>query len=160
MINDPRKNSQFHGFTIVEVMLSVAIVIIVAVGTMFFQYNGLSPARQAEAELAATRLAQLLLEDWKSTGGNAAYDPNALGLGFTTITKGTNYTITLDYQTFYIQLTSQLAPITNGTNPDPVAGITLQQLSVTVSWRTDYAPGTIRSTDPTLTLTTFVRLDA
>ncbi|MGB7582647.1 MAG: type II secretion system protein [Sedimentisphaerales bacterium] len=159
MMNNPRKNSRLHGFTIVEVMLSMAIVIIVAVGTMYFQYNGASPARQAEAQTAATRLGQLLLEDWKSTGGNSAYDPNTLGLGFTLVTQG-NYTITIDYQTFYIQLAQQLAPVSSGSNPDTVAGVTLQQLSITVSWRKDYSPGTVSSSDPTLTFTTFVRLDA
>jgi type II secretory pathway pseudopilin PulG len=154
MMNNSRKNSRLHGFTIVEVMLSMAIVIIVALGTMSFQYNGAKPARASEAQIAAARLGQLLLEDWKSTGGDPGYDPNTLGLGFTLVTTG-NYTITLDYQTFYIQL--QLPPQVIST--DTVAGVTLQQLSVTVSWRKDYAAGTVSSSDPTLTFTTYVRRD-
>ena len=82
MMNNPRKNSRLHGFTIVEVMLSMAIVIIVAVGTMYFSTTVQALPAQAEAQIAAARLGQLLLEDWKSTGGNSAYDPNTLGLGF------------------------------------------------------------------------------
>jgi type II secretory pathway pseudopilin PulG len=160
IINSSRKNSRIHGFTIVEVMISMAVLIIVAVGTMFFQYNGASPARQAEAQTAAARFGQLLLEDWKSTGGASNYDPNTLGLGFTALVTSVSYKITIDYQTFYIQLAQQLAPVQSGyNNPDPVAGVTLEQLSVTVSWRKDYAPGTVASTDPTLTFTTFVRRD-
>ena len=159
IINSSRKNSRLHGFTIVEVMISMAVLIIVAVGTMFFQYNGASPARQAEAQTAAARFGQLLLEDWKSIGGASNYDPNTLGLGFTTLVTSVSYKITIDYQTFYIQLAQQLAPVSSGSNPDPVAGVTLEQLSVTVSWRKDYAPGTVASTDPTLTFTTFVRRD-
>jgi prepilin-type N-terminal cleavage/methylation domain-containing protein len=159
MMNNSRKNSRLHGFTLVEVMLSMAIVIIVALGTLSFQYNGVKPSRASEAQIAATRLGQLILEDWKSTGGDSDYDPNALGLGFTLVTTA-NYRITLDYQTFYLQFAQTLAPVTSGSNPDPVAGVTLQQLSVTVSWRKDYAAGTVSGSDPTLTFTTFVRRDS
>ncbi len=135
-------------------MLAMAIVIIVALGTLSFQYQGVQHSRAAEAQIAAARIGQLLLEDWKSTGGDPTYDPNTLGLGFTPVTTG-NYTITLDYQTFYIQL--QLPPPVIST--DTVAGVTLQQLSVTVSWRKDYAAGAVGSSDPTLTFTTYVRRD-
>ncbi len=159
MMNNSCKNSRLHGFTIVEVMLSMAIVIIVALGTLSFQYNGVKPSRASEAQIAAARLGQLILEDWKSNGGASNYDPNTLGLGFITLVTSSTYKITLDYQTFYIQLAQQLAPVSSGSNPDPVAGVTLQQLSVTVSWRKDYAPGTVSSSDPTLTFTTFVRRD-
>lgn len=153
------KVSQRQGFSIEEVMLSMAIIIIVALGTMSFQYQGVEHSRAAEAQMAAARIGQLLLEDWKSTGGVSNYDPNTLGLGFITVITSVSYTITLDYQTFYIQLAQQLAPVASGANPDPVAGVTLQQLSVTISWRKDFAPGAVHSSDPTLTFTTFVRRD-
>ncbi len=161
MINNSRKNSRLHGFTIVEVMAAMAVVIIVALGTLSFQYNNVRQSRTSEAQITAARLGQLLLEDWKSTGGDSDYDPNDLMLdpGFVLVTTG-NYKITLDYQTFYIQLAQQLAPVTSGSNPDPVAGVTLQQLSITVSWRKDFGNGTVSGSDPTLTFTTFVRRDS
>ena len=141
-------------------MAAMAIVIIVAMGTLSFQYNNVRQSRTSEAQIAAARIGQLLLEDWKSSGGDTNYDPNAMGLGFVTIITSTSYKITLDNQTFYIQLAQQLAPISSGSNPDPVAGVTLQQLSVTVSWRKDYGNGAVSSSDPTLTFTTFVRRDS
>lgn len=155
-----RKKSQRDGFTIVEVMMSVTIIIIVALGTLSFQYYSVKDSRSSEAQVTAARLGQLLLEDWKSTGGDADYDANALGLGFAASTPPAtgSYNITLDNQTFYIQMAQQLVPIAN--NPDPVAGVTLQELSVTVSWRRDYDNGAIDSSDPTLTFTTFVRRDS
>jgi prepilin-type N-terminal cleavage/methylation domain-containing protein len=154
-----RKKSQRDGFTIVEVMVSVAIIIIVALGTLSFQYYCVKNSRSSEAQATATRLGQLLLEDWKSTGGDPDYDPNSLNLGFTLVTTNNYVTIPpLDNQTFYIQMAQQLVPIAN--NPDPVAGVTLQQLSVTVSWRKDYGNGAVSSSDPTLTFTTFVRRDS
>jgi hypothetical protein len=57
-------------------------------------------------------------------------------------------------------MAQQLAPVGSGTNPDNVAGVTLQQLSVTVSWRKDYGNGAVSGSDPTLTFTTFVRRDS
>lgn len=135
-------------------MLSMAIIIIVALGTLSFQYQGVKHSRASEAQIAAARIGQLLLEDWKSTGGDSTYDPNTLGLGLTLITTG-NYKITLDYQTFYIQL--QLPPQVIST--DTVAGVTLQQLSITVSWRKDFGTGAVSNSDPTLTFTTYVRRD-
>jgi len=157
-----RKKSQRDGFTIVEVMVSVAIIIIVALGTLSFQYYSVKNSRSSEAQVTAARLGQLLLEDWKSTGGDPLYDATSLGLGFAaSIPPVTgSYNITLDNQTFYIQMAQQLAPVSSGSNPDPVAGITLQELSVTVSWRRDYGNGTVSSSDPTLTFTTFVRRDS
>jgi prepilin-type N-terminal cleavage/methylation domain-containing protein len=149
-----RKKSQRDGFTIVEVMAAMAIVIIVAMGTLSFQYNNVRQSRISEAQTAAARIGQLLLEDWKSTGGDSDYNPSTLGLGFTLVTTG-NYTITLDYQTFYIQL--QLPPPVIST--DTVAGVTLQQLSITIRWRTDFGTGTVSSSDPTLTFNTYVRRD-
>lgn len=149
-----RKVSQRRGFSLEEVMLSMAIIIIVALGTLSFQYQGVKHSRASEAQIAAARIGQLLLEDWKSTGGDSTYDPNTLGLGLTLITTG-NYKITLDYQTFYIQL--QLPPQVIST--DTVAGVTLQQLSITVSWRKDFGTGAVSNSDPTLTFTTYVRRD-
>ena len=155
-----RKKSQRDGFTLVEVMVSVAIIVIVALGTLSFQYQSVKHSRTSEAQVTATRLGQLLLEDWKSTFGDAGYDATSLGLGFVASTPPAtgNYLITLDNQTFYLQKTQQEVDIPN--NPDPVAGITLQQLSVTVRWRKDYGNGAFSGSDPTLTFTTFVRRDS
>ena len=157
-----RKKSQHDGFTIVEVMASVAIIVIVALGTLSFQYYSVKDSRTSEAQLTAAHLGQLLLEDWKSQGGDSDYDATLLGLGFANPTPPVtgSYIITLDNQTFYIQMAQQLATIDDGANPDPVAGITLQQLSVTVSWRSNYGHGTVSASDPTLTFTTFVRRDS
>jgi hypothetical protein len=140
-------------------MVSVAIIVIVALGTLCYQYYSVKHSRISQAQVTATRIGQLLLEDWKSTGGALDYDPTSLGLGFTTPSPGElgDYLITLDRQTFFMQLVQQLAPIAN--NPDPVAGVTINQISVTVTWRKDYARGAVSGDDPTITLTTYVRRD-
>jgi hypothetical protein len=144
-------------------MVAVAVTVVVAMGTLCYQYQGVRQSRISQAEVAATRIGQMLLEDWKSTGGDSTYDPTELGLGFTTPPLGCYGTcmITLDNQTFYIQLTQQLANqlAAGTTNPDPVANVTLNQLNVTVRWRNDFTWGVISGNDPSVSLTTYVRRD-
>jgi prepilin-type N-terminal cleavage/methylation domain-containing protein len=149
------------GFTLIEVMVAVAVTIIVALGTLAYQYYGVKFNRIAQAQLAATRIGQLVLEDWKSTGGDPDYDPTTLGLGFTTVEHGEtgNCFITIDDQTFYIQLISGTPSPNPPSNPDPVAGVTLSQIRVITEWRQDYTRGPLVASDPTITLTTYVRRD-
>jgi type II secretory pathway pseudopilin PulG len=146
------------GYTLVEIMTAVAVSIIVALGTLNYQYYGVRHDRMAQAQLAATRLGQLVLEDWKSTGGDPDYDPTTLGLGFTAIGPGEtgNCFITLDGQTFYILLVQSNPP---APYQDTVAGVTLSQIRVITRWRTDFTRGATVASDPTITLTTYVRRD-
>ena len=147
------------GFTLVEVMLAASITVILAMGALGYQYCSVAHSRSSEAEITATHIAQLLVEDWKSTNGDTAYDPTGLGLGFLATAPGDfgQYLITVDTKTFYAQLTQQLVPIAN--NPDTVAGVTLNQLTVTVRWRTDCSRGATTIDDPTLSLITYIRCD-
>lgn len=155
--NAGRRNEA--GFTLVEVMLAVAVITIVALGTLNYQYYGIKYDRIAQAEISATRIGQLVLEDWKSTGGDTDYDPTTLGLGFTAVGSGEtgNCFITVDDQTFYVTLTQSNPP---APYYDNVAGITLSQLQVVTRWRQGkYDRGSISSSDPAITLTTYVRKD-
>jgi prepilin-type N-terminal cleavage/methylation domain-containing protein len=146
------------GFTLVEVMVAVAVTIIVALGTLSYQYYGVRHDRLARAQLVAARLGQLVLEDWKSTGGDPYYDPTTLGLGFTEIESGEtgNCFIVIDDQTFYIQLVQSNPP---APYEDTVAGVTLSQIRVITRWRKDFTRGATTASDPTITLTTYVRRD-
>jgi len=149
-----REHSTFHnrGFTLTEVMASVAIIVVVALGTMGYQYHNVKFSRASKAQITGTRIGQLLLEDWKSTGGDPTYDPTSLGLGFATTLFG-DYVITLDNQAFYIQLQQ------NDIDQDTVAGVTLRQVRVIVRWRKDYVRGAVSAGDPEVSLTTYVRRD-
>jgi prepilin-type N-terminal cleavage/methylation domain-containing protein len=145
-----------RGFTLTEVMVAVAITIIVALGTLCYQYQGVKHSKVAQAQLAATRLGQLVLEDWKSTGGDPAYDPATLNLGFGAPSAGEpgDYFITLDNQTFFVLLERSLI------EEDAVAGVQLWQIRVTVQWSRNYGRGAVSAGDPRIILTTYVRRDA
>ena len=156
-INKPAKlriGSQ-KGFSLIEVMCAVFIIIIIALGTLCYQYLSIEHDRSSQAQIMGARIGQLLLEDWKSTGGDPDYDPASLQLGFETPNHDEfgNYTISLGNVPFYIQLQF------NDVDQDNDAGILLRQIAVTVKWRSNYTRGAIRGADPVITLNTYVRRD-
>jgi hypothetical protein len=109
--------------------------------------------------MVATRITQLLLEDWKSTGGNSSYNPTSLGIGFTGTFSSINpggssvtYHITQDGIPMTVALSC--ANVVEGTTTLP-----LMQITVTVGWRKDFGTGTIGGSDPSLQYTTYVRTD-
>ncbi|MBN2020934.1 MAG: hypothetical protein JW749_12010 [Sedimentisphaerales bacterium] len=141
--------------TLIESMLSVLIISIIAIGTLGYQYLSMKHTRAADAQMLATRISQLLLEDWKSMAGDSDYDPESLHLGFDSPLPGEfgDYYINLGNIPFFIQLQY------NDVDQDNTANITLRQIAVTVRWRKDYARGALSSGDQILTLTTYVRRD-
>jgi prepilin-type N-terminal cleavage/methylation domain-containing protein len=142
--------------TLIEIMVAMVILAVAALGALAYQYHAAAHARIAKTEITATRTAQLLLEDWKSTGGSPNYDPTALNLGFSTIEEEpqADYFITIDNLPMYIVLSH------DNVDYDPIAEVTLREISVTVRWHRDYSSGAIEADDPALTLTTYVRIDA
>jgi Tfp pilus assembly protein PilV len=145
--------------TLIELMITVVILAIAALGALGYQYHAVRHVQIARAQMVATRITQMLLEDWKSTGGDSAYNPIGLGLGITgtfgTITPGGSgviYNITQDNIAMRITLAS--ANVVEGTTTLP-----LRQITVTVQWRKDFGSGTIGDSDPSLQYTTYVRTD-
>jgi prepilin-type N-terminal cleavage/methylation domain-containing protein len=151
------------GFTLVEMMVTVAIIAVAAVGALDYQYYAAQQSRIAQTQIVATRTAQLLLEDWKSTGGSTAYNPVNLQLGFSSavipvdfgmglalgsILNSSIYTITVNDVSMLIILGwSDVAT-------DATSGTTLRRLNVMVRWMQQ--GGLCNS--PVI-LTTYVRLD-
>lgn len=143
-------------FTLVEMMIAMAVVAIAALGALSYQYYAATHIQIARTQITATRTAQLLLEDWKSTGGSTSYDPTALGLGFSTPEREAeaDFFVNVDNLPMYITLSY------NDIDYDNVAGITLRKIAVTVKWRKDRKQGPTEADDPSLVLTTYVRVDA
>ena len=134
--------------TLVEVMVATAVMAVVTIGALSFEYHAAGQAKIAHAQISATRTARLLLEDWMSTGGSSEYDPVALGLGFSS--GGDTYAVAVDEVPMLVTLArSDVAH-------DSAAEITLRQLAVTVGFGTASKLETIRP----VVLTTYVRADA
>lgn len=156
--------------TLVEVMVAMVILTIAALGALSYQYHAAGHARIARAQSAATHVAQLLLEDWKSTGGSKEYDPSILALGFSSPlpipAQWTNvnvkamvlaeplnsavYAVTIDDLPMLVMLSWEDVAY------DATAGLKLRQLGVTVKFGVVHQIENI----PPVALTTYVRDDA
>ena len=149
-----------HGFTLVEVMVSILVITIVVVAAMGARYLAVKQARRADAYNAASRLGLLLLEGWRSTGIHSDYDPEAKFSGQMTITDGasgpaaptdgdfttlgnTSYHIVQDNVNYYATLAYD--------EPADAPAV----LHVTVGFRHQYQAGTISETDNLVRLTTY-----
>jgi Tfp pilus assembly protein PilV len=145
-----------RGMTLVEVMVAVAFVIVAALGTLCYEYLCVDHVRIARAELIATRLGQLLIEDWKSTGGASDYNPEDLNMGFD-LPDGlmTNCVTVVDGLPLHISMTH--SDVDGGV--DTFSGTKLSELNVEVSWKKNFGTGAIEDDDPRVTLATYVRQD-
>jgi prepilin-type N-terminal cleavage/methylation domain-containing protein len=143
-----------HGVTLIEVMVAMAVLAIAALGALSYQYHSAKHSRIAKLEMTATRTAQLLLEDWKSSGGASNYDPSTLGIGITKDPESEYYKIEVDDLPMYIRL------MYKDIATDTAAGVTLREISVITRWRLDFAADEPEMNHPHLVLTTYVRLDA
>ena len=154
-LTSDRRPAARTGLSLIEVMLAIVITSVIALGTLGYQYLSIKHSRASDAQFLATRIGQLLLEDWKSVGGDDDYDPESLQLGFDSPEPDEfgDYTIDLGNIQFFIQMQF------NDVEHDDAADITLRQISVTVRWRRDYTRGALTSADPVLNLTTYVRRD-
>lgn len=62
-----RKNRK-SGFTLIEVMVSMVVIMIIVIGAASYMYACMWNAKRADIRITATRVVQLLMETWKLTG--------------------------------------------------------------------------------------------
>jgi len=62
-------------FTMIECILTAAVVVIVMVAIMAFRYYTVASAERAENQLLASRSAYLLSEAWRGIKADPAFDP-------------------------------------------------------------------------------------
>jgi Tfp pilus assembly protein PilV len=144
------------GLTIIEVLISIGILGTASLGVLSYQYGANRQMKIAQVNIAATQVAQLLLEDWKSVGGDENYDPLTLNLGFTVSpdNDGTKQII-IDNTTFKMVTSWQ------DVATDAASGMTLRQITALVKWRSDLMSGNIGTAAvKQIRFTTYVRRDA
>jgi type II secretory pathway pseudopilin PulG len=143
--------------TLVEALIAAAIVTVLALGALTYQYLGATHFRVAHAELTATRAGQLLIEDWKGSGAPdiVNYDASTLGMGFEKPDPSDNsyYTIAVDGIKMYVTLSYSDVDV------DEIANIPLRQISAKLQWRKDFGSRPVEADDPSINLTTYPRKD-
>jgi prepilin-type N-terminal cleavage/methylation domain-containing protein len=141
-----------RGFSLVETAIAIAVIAIAAFGSLAYQYLAEKHLKIARAEFAATRIGEMVVEDWKSQGGAANYDTTLLPTGFGFNGTYPNYTVAVDGITFHISLAS-----VNLVNPPDFYAGTMYQLSATVRYRYDFGADAPGANDPILFFTTYSR---
>jgi hypothetical protein len=166
-----RKTEMRRAITLLEVMIATAVLVIASTGALSYQYHAAKGAQIARAQITGTRTAQLLLEDWMSTGGYKEYDPTELKLGFSaapipSVFEGVKgnplnnaiYTITVDKLPLMVMLAWA------DVDHDLLSDVTLRRLSAVVRFGSTSVDDKritqqIEFIRP-ITMTTYVRIDA
>ncbi len=148
-----------NAFTLTEMMVAIALICIAAVGVLDYQYHSAKHQRLAQTQITASQTAQLLLEDWKSTGGSTVYNPSDLQLGFTSSSVPSGFTMgesaTINGVPMFIVLGF------NDVEQDAISGTTLRQLTAMIRWQLGKATGSGGTTlcQSPIIFNTYVRLD-
>jgi len=166
---------RIRGFPLIEQVVAGTVLAIAALGALQYEYFAAGHARIARVQTAAARAAQLLIEDWKSTGGSDQYDPSTLGLGFahagaapSDFTTATGLGATLNgsvYSATVCDMPILVALLYVDVEQDTVAKTTLRQIAVVARYGQAGSGGVTvpepRFADlPPIILATYVRLDA
>ncbi len=166
----PRRagNEKQRGFTLIEVVVSIAIVMALVMAGLAARYLTVKQAVRADAYNTAGRLALLLLEGWRSTEPDL-YDPtssvsalsslsptvtivaNAPGCpaapgGFTTLNT---YRVIADNKNFYVRLSYKPADTSVAGSEHPA------MLSVIVTFLDSYLIGDASASTNRVSLTTY-----
>jgi len=145
-----------RGFSLVSVMIAMAILLAALIGTSNFRYYSALDAQKAAAKITASRIGLMLCENWRGLGGTETYDP-ATSLGSAlTITPSTgpakpedftllgSYTVTLNGANYYITLSWK--DVTTG----------LRALNIIVAWaQREQGTSSLNDADKSFKLTTY-----
>jgi len=154
------RKTQNTGLTLIETMVTIALVMVMIVGVAEFRAFSSSNVRKADVQITSTRLALLLLEDWKAQSGRWDYDPEAVFSSQLDIIPSSEgpavpdgfilsehrYRILADGVYYYATLSYR-----EKTGNEP------RTLNVAVASVAGYGEGTVSSTDQSARLTTYVR---
>ena len=128
----PRSMKTRSGFTLIEIMVGILVIVVGVLGAMMYRYHSALDARKGDLHMGATRMALLFLEDFKGRSGLGTFNSTNLDNLADLDISGTapNYTATIKGgtgATYYI--TMPLLPTTVS-----LGGIDIKELEVTVYW--------------------------
>jgi hypothetical protein len=116
MVSRREKTRSRGGFSLVSVMIAMAVLLAALIGSSNFSYYCTRDAQKAATKIAASRIGLMLCENWRGLRGAETYDPaTSLGSALTiTPSDGPekledftllgSYTITLDGMNYYATL--------------------------------------------------------
>lgn len=79
---------RYHlGFSLVDTMVAVVILLIAVIGTSIFRYNSTLDGRRFNSQTSAARIALMLSESWRGINGDLTFDPTVLSTSDLTINE-------------------------------------------------------------------------
>ena len=145
-----------RGFSLVSIMIAIAILLAALIGTSNFRYYSALDAQKAAAKITASRIGLMLCENWRGLGGIETYDPATYFGTALTITSSDgptepagftllgSYTITVNGANYYITLSWK----------DVSTG--LRALNVVVAWaQRTQGVSSLNDADKSFKLTTY-----
>ncbi len=145
-----------RGFTLVSIMIAIAILLAALIGTSNFRYYSALEARKAAAKITASRIGLMLCENWRGLGGIETYNPVTFLGSELTITSSAgpdkpadftllgSYTVTVNNVNFYITLSWK----------DVSTG--LRALNIIVVWaQRELGQSSLNDADKSFRLTTY-----
>ena len=152
-----KKTTSQKAFSIIEIMIAIAVFLIAFLGTSAYRYGAAMDARKADLQTKATRTALLFSEAWNGKDGAALFKPVTafssdidievsvgpdVPVGFTWLGS---YKVNFERTDYYVTLSWK--------KPDPG----LKVLSVIVNWdATGQNTGSLADAQKSYRLTTYV----
>lgn len=155
------RRTRSRGFTLIEVATSILLVTTIVLAAMCVRYLAVKQARRGDAYNAAGKLAQMLLEGWRSAGLPSSYNPITRFTGQMTINPSTStlapptptgfttlgrYLVVLDHVNYYVTLAYINEDLIN---QQPAV------LHAVVGFRENYAAESVASSGNYVRLTTY-----
>jgi len=78
MVPQTGKVGYHQGFSLVDTMVAVVILLIAIIGTSIFRYNAVLDGRRFDTQTTAARVALMLSESWRGITGDTSFDPTVL----------------------------------------------------------------------------------
>ncbi len=145
------------GFTIIEVIVALAGILVIVIGALSFQYYCAVDTREADVRAGANRLALLMLEGWRGSAGSEDFDP-LIEFGPLAAADGPlesidpagedRYMVVANRTNYFVTLYCN----DDVSEPERI----LRTLSVTVAWSRDYKAEELDEYVRSFTLTTMV----
>jgi len=87
--NKRRSPRQCRGFTLIDVMIAMLILLIISLGILTYRYTAALNILKAKEHLTAADLAATLIETWQGVNGSETFDPETTLSTDLSISSGT-----------------------------------------------------------------------
>ena len=150
------------GFTLVEIVISILIIMVLVSGVMAYQYHSTCDVRLSEIQITAARLSMLLLEGWKGDQAAIDFDPVSAFSSEITITNsayGPEIPTDKDGASFtllgYYEIEAENAYYYVTLSWSEASSLEPRILNVTTAWKHDYSQGGLQGDEAIITYSTF-----